>query len=168
MNKSIPPKIESAQKDDLPSILEILNHEIINGTANYDYDTHDLSDLSKWWSDRTSKDLPVLIAKEDGVVMGYATYGQYRQKRGYQYCVEHTVYVHHLYRGKGIGLLLMKALIEHAAHSGMHTMVAGIDAKNSSSIRFHESLGFEMAGVLPEVGYKFGSWLDLAFMVRKL
>ncbi len=82
--------------------------------------------------------------------------------------VEHSVYVHPGHQGKGIGRALMKALIAEARRIGKHVMVAGIEAQNSASIHLHETLGFVTTGQMPQVGTKFGRWLDLTFMQLQL
>ena len=69
-------------------------------------------------------------------------------------------------RRRGIGRALVLALLDAAARSGKHVMIAGIDAENVTSIALHESLGFKVVGHFHEVGFKFGRWLDLKFMQR--
>lgn len=78
--------------------------------------------------------------------------------------MEHSVYVRADQRGRGVGIALMTALIGRARAIGKHVMVAGVEADNAASIRLHEKLGFERVGRLPQVGAKFGRWLDLAFL----
>jgi L-amino acid N-acyltransferase YncA len=94
----------------------------------------------------------------------YASFGDWRAFDGYRHTVEHSVYVNKEMRGAGIGKILMLALIEKARQLGKHVMIAGIEANNEASIRMHKKLGFETVGYLPEVGTKFGKWLDLTFL----
>ena len=101
-------------------------------------------------------------------VAGFATFGDFRAWPGYRYTVEHSVHVAEAHRGRGIGTALMRILLERGAACGKHVMVAGIDADNRGSIRMHERLGFVQTGHLEEVGWKFGRWLDLVFMQRRL
>jgi L-amino acid N-acyltransferase YncA len=110
----------------------------------------------------------VLVATEGAAVLGFASYGSFRPWEGYKHTVEHSVYVDAAARGKGVGRVLLSALIDHATASGKHVMVAGIDASNAVSIRLHETLGFITAGTLTQVGRKFDRWLDLLFMQRLL
>ena len=77
--------------------------------------------------------------------------------------MEHSVYVHKDHRGKGLGQAVMRALIDAARAQELHAMVGAIDAANAGSIALHERLGFKPVGTLPQVGFKFGRWLDLAF-----
>ena len=105
---------------------------------------------------------------DDGDVLGYASFGDWRAFDGYRHTVEHSVYVRADARGGGIGEALMEALIQRAKAIGKHEMVAGIEAGNTGSIRLHEKLGFEQVGLLTEVATKFGAWLDLAFLQLRL
>lgn len=118
-----------------------------------------------WLADRERAGYPVLVATDaDGSVLGYASFGDWRAWNGYRHTVENSVYVRADMRGNGIGKALMLDLIDRARAIGKHVMVAGIEARNEGSIRLHEKLGFETAGLLKQVGTKFGTWLDLAFL----
>jgi phosphinothricin acetyltransferase len=103
-----------------------------------------------------------------GTVMGFASYGAFRNWAGYRFTVEHSVYVHAAFRRRRIASILVEHLLRHAGEQGLHLMVGAIDAANTGSIELHRRLGFEPAGVLEEAGCKFGRWLDLAFMTRKI
>ena len=85
-----------------------------------------------------------------------------------KYSVEHSVYIHHESRGKGLGKLLMQKLIDEAIARDVHTMIGGIDTTNRGSIILHERLGFVEAGVIKQAAFKFGQWLDLGFYQRIL
>ena len=97
-------------------------------------------------------------------VAGFAVYGPWRTLDGYRHTVEDSVYVREDRHGLGIGSALLAALVDAARAAGHHVMVAGIDARNAASVRLHERFGFQHAGTLPEVGTKFGRWLDLTLM----
>lgn len=157
-------KVEIATPQHLPAILEIVNYNILNSTAVYDYAPKELADMKAWLQDKQEHNWPVIVAVEDGVVLGYGTYGTFRFKEGYKYTVEHSVYVSHERTGKGIGKILLKELIVKAKEQGYHTMIGGIDADNKDSIVFHEKFGFVSVGLLKEVGFKFNRWLDVQFM----
>ena len=98
--------------------------------------------------------------------LAFATFGDFRAWPGYRFTVEHSVHVRSDCRGQGVGKELMKALFPRATALGKHVMIAGVDAANHASIRFHERLGFEKSGHLREVGHKFDRWLDLVFLQR--
>lgn len=161
--------IRDAQDDDLAAITAIYNHAVEQTTAIWNDSPVDLSNRRAWLADRQRAGYPVLVAISDtGQVVGYASFGDWRAFDGYRYTVEHSVYVRADLRGGGIGMALMQALIQRARAIGKHVMVAGIEAGNTGSIRLHEKLGFKQAGVLHQVGAKFGNWLDLLFMQLKL
>ena len=101
-------------------------------------------------------------------MLGFASYGTFRPWEGYKHTVEHSVYVDAAARGRGVGRVLLAALMVHATVAGRHVMMAGIDASDTVSIRLHEAQGFIVAGTLIQVGRKFDRWLDLTFMQRLL
>lgn len=156
--------IRPATQNDLTAILEIVNYNILNTTAVYDYYPKTIEDMQQWLAERQQAGWPVIIAEEKGSLLGYASYGTFRIKAAYQFTVEHSVYVSHEHAGKGVGKLLLSKLIELAKQQELHSMIGCIDADNKSSIDFHKKFGFTEAGVLREVGFKFNRWLDLQFM----
>lgn len=157
--------IRAAREGDLAAITAIYNHAVEHTTAIWNETTVDVANRAAWLAERTGAGYPVLvIVDEADAALGYATYGPWRPHDGYRHSVEHSVYVAEGQQGRGLGKALMHALIEHARAEGRHAMVAGIDAGNSGSIALHERLGFARVGLLPQVGVKFGRWLDLAFL----
>jgi L-amino acid N-acyltransferase YncA len=156
--------LRPATSNDLGKILDIVNHSILNTTANYSYEIQNLEVQTKWFENKKSKNLPVIVADLDGEVVGFGSYGQFREKIGYQYTVEHSVYVTDNVIGKGVGSKLLTELIRLAKEQGYHVMIGAIDADNAGSIAFHEKFGFVVTGTIREVGYKFDHWLDLVFM----
>lgn len=162
--------IRNATEADLPGILAIYNEVIRTSSAVYTEQEATLADRQAWLAARTAQGYPVLVAEDpaDGSVLGYATFGDFRPWPGYRHTVEHSVYIRADARGRGLGAALIQPLFGLASALGKHVMVAGIDAANPASIRLHERLGFEKAGLLREVGTKFGRWLDLVFMQRFL
>lgn len=156
--------IRNATTEDLPAILSIVNHAILHTTANYLYEPQTLTDQQKWWQDKQNKSFPVLVAQVNNEVIGFASYGTFREKIGYQFTVEHSVYVAPEYINQGIGSKLLSALIELAKSEGYHTMIGAIDAENHDSIAFHEKFGFIKAGLIKQAAFKFDRWLDLQFV----
>jgi len=156
--------IRSATQTDLPEILAIVNHAIAFTTAIYDYDQRTLAAQQSWHNEKMANDEPVIVAEINGKVMGFGTFGIFKPKVGYRFSVEHSVYVNHELTGKGIGRQLMSRLIEIAKSKQIHTMVGYIDTENTRSIAFHRQFGFVEAGVLKEIGFKFGKRLDVMLM----
>lgn len=160
--------IRDAVEDDLAGILDIYNDVVATSTAVYRDTPAQLGDRLEWFRGRRAQGYPVLVACDGPVVVGFASYGDFRSWPGYRFTVEHTVHVRAAQRGSGIGTALMHPLIARAVAQGKHVMVGGIDAENERSLRFHERLGFVRAAHLREVGFKFGRWLDLVFVQRML
>lgn len=160
--------IRQATAADIPAISEIYNHAVANTTAIWNDKLVDVENRLAWLADRQKSNYPVLVAELDDEVIGYASFGDWRAFDGYRHTVEHSVYVRHDRRGAGTGKSLMLALIDAARALGKHVMVAGIEAGNTGSIKLHEALGFSQVGFMPEVGTKFGRWLDLAFLQLRL
>ena len=157
-------ELRDAAHEDLPGILAIVNYNILNSTAVYDYDPKTPEDLQAWYKEKRDMGLPVIAAVENEKVVGYGSYGPFRFKQGYRFTVEHSVYVLNGHSGKGIGRRIVADLIDRAKAAGYHTMIGGIDAENEGSIAFHKKLGFTETGTIKEAGYKFDRWLDLTFM----
>lgn len=156
--------IRSAREEDLPAILSIYNDIILNTTAVFEYRPHTYEMRAQWFEGRVKDGWPVFVAEHDGDIAGFSSMGPFRAWQAYKYSVENSVYVHQLYRGKGIGRLLLAPLIAEAQKKDMHAMIASIEASNQVSLHLHRSFGFEEVAHFREVGYKFGRWLDLKFL----
>jgi phosphinothricin acetyltransferase len=161
-------QVRDAREEDLAGVLAIYNDVIATTTAIFRDEPATLEDRREWWQARAAQGYPVLVAIEDDAVVGFASFGDFRAWPGYRYTVEHSVHVRADRRGSGAGQALMRPLIARARTLGKHVMMAGVDADNAGSIRFHERLGFERVGHLREVGFKFGRRLDLVFLQRLL
>ncbi len=162
------PIIRPAQASDLPAITEIFNEAGVGTTASYALDPVSVDDRRAWWEQRTAAGFPVLVLEDDGEVVGYASYAQFRPLAGYARTMEHSVYVTSNRRAAGGGRMLMQALIDYARGRGVHVMIGVVDGANEDSLAFHRRLGFEESGRLPEVGRKFDRWLDVVFVTRIL
>jgi L-amino acid N-acyltransferase len=157
-------QIISCDKSFSDQILSIINDAILNSTAIYDYHPRTLESMAAWFDAKRKGNYPVIGAvTEGGELLGFASYGAFRAWPAYKYSVEHSVYVATPHRGKGIGKWLLQQIIEEAKTQNYHVLIGGIDSQNSESIALHRALGFQHAGTLPQVGFKFGKWLDLAF-----
>ena len=160
--------IEDAEEGDLPAILAIHNDAVLHSTAIWSVHPVDLANRRAVLEERRAKNYPFLVAKDGSELLGYATFGDFRPHDGYFRTVEHSVYVHKHHHRRGVARRLMPPLFEAARALGKHAMVGGIDASNAGSIAFHQSFGFAIVGRLPEVGFKFGRYLDLLFMQKIL
>ena len=145
-------------------ILDIFNEAIVNSTALYDYNPRAPESMVGWFKAKEGGGFPVIgVVGAVGNLLGFASYGTFRAWPAYKYSVEHSVYVHREHRGKGIGVALVRKLIEAAKQQQYHVMVGGIDVTNTASIALHEKLGFVHAGTIQHAAFKFGTWLDLGF-----
>lgn len=149
---------------DTQSILDIINYNILNSTALYDYKTRDFETQKTILEDKINKGFPIIVAECDGKLVGFGMYSEFRFREAYKFTVEHSVYVSPNEMGKGIGKMIMAQLIIQAKAQGLHTMIGVIDSENKSSITFHEQFGFKSVGIIKESGYKFDRWLDSVFM----
>jgi len=152
------------QTKDTQAILDIINYNILNSTAIYDYNIRTYEQQKAILEDKLNKNFPVIVAECDGKVVGFGMYSEFRFREAYKFTVEHSVYVSKDYHGKGIGKLLLAKLIQLAKKQNLHTMIAVIDAENQSSIVFHEQFGFKTVGIIKDSAFKFDRWLHSVFM----
>jgi L-amino acid N-acyltransferase YncA len=157
-------KLRSYKTEDTQAILDIINYNILNSTALYDYNIRSYEQQKTILEEKINKHFPVIVAIEDHKVVGFGMYSEFRFREAYKYTVEHSVYVDKDHQGKGIGKLLLHELIQLAKGQKLHTMIAVIDAENQSSVHFHEKFGFKTVGIIKESGFKFDRWLDSVFM----
>jgi phosphinothricin acetyltransferase len=156
--------IRPAQTADLSAILDIYNDAVLNTTASWDYETRTSEQHVQWFEQHQQLGLPVLVAVDEaGTVVGWGSLSKFREKIGYQYTVEHSVYVAANHRRQGIARSIVLATVEAARSLGKHIVIGGVDANNEASVRLHEALGFEQVAHFKQVGYKFDRWLDLIF-----
>lgn len=157
-------QIRDATETDIDAILEIYNDVLMHTTAIYNDQPAMREDRIAWWKARVAQGYPVLVAEDAGAVVGFASFGDFRAWPGYRFTVEGTVHIRSDSRGRGIGTALLHAIVDRARTSGKHVMMAGVDAENTASLRYLKKFGFERAGYLREVGFKFGRYLDLVFL----
>lgn len=157
-------KLRPYQTEDTQAILDIINYNILNSTALYDYNIRSYEQQKAILEEKINKNFPVIVAVEHGKVVGFGMYSEFRFREAYKYTVEHSVYVDKDHHGKGIGKLLLYELIQLAKNQKLHTMIAVIDAENQGSVEFHEKFGFKTVGIIKESGYKFDRWLHSVFM----
>jgi L-amino acid N-acyltransferase len=161
--------IGDAEIGDMGDVLELHNHAVRNLDALWTEHEQSLAERKDWFEKQTAAGFPVLVARgKDGRLAGYGSYGPFRARSGYDLSVEHSVYLWPQAQGQGTGKALLIELIARARRAGMHTMIAGIDGQNSVSMGLHKAMGFVEQGLLKEVGFKNGRWLDLRLLVLRL
>lgn len=157
--------VRDATAADLPAILDIHNANIAHSTAIWDVEEVGLDERRAWFDARAAAGHPILVAELDGELAGYASYGRFRPKVGYRHSVENSVYVDERFQRRGVARALLGALLARARAAGtVHVVIAAIESRNTGSIALHEQFGFRIVGELPEVGRKFGLWMDLTLM----
>lgn len=156
-----------ARPDDADAIREIYNAEVLGSTVTFDLRPRSLTEQQEWLEERSGA-LAVVVAEEEGAVVGFASLSLYRDRPGYSTTVEDSVYIRQDRRGAGLGRALLTEIVDVATAQGFHTVMARIVGHHSASIELHGSLGFEVVGVEREVGRKFGKWLDVVLMQRML
>ena len=152
--------IRDATFADLDAINAIYNHEVLHGTATWDYEPWPIERRREWFAARDAT-TPTLVTEADGRVVGYAFLSEFRPRPGYRHTREDSVYVLESMRGQRVGDALLAALVERARVLGVHCVIGIIEATNAASIRLHLNHGFDDAGTMREVGRKFGRWLDI-------
>jgi len=157
-------QIRDAVQADIDEITAIYNEILATSTAIYNDRPAALEDRFAWWNARLDQGYPVLVATDNKHIAGFASFGDFRSWPGYRFTVEGTVHIRSDLRGRGVGSLLLQALILRAKMAGKHVMIAGVDSTNTASLHFLERSGFERAGHLREVGFKFDRYLDLVFL----
>jgi L-amino acid N-acyltransferase YncA len=155
--------VRLATLDDAPAILGIYNVEVENHTSTFDLVPRTLDEQRRWIAERSGA-FSAVVASLDGHVVGFASLSPYKERPAYRTTVEDSVYVSRRHPRMGIGRTLMDHVIDIAADSGFHSIVARIEAGGTPSRRLHEACGFELVGIEREVGRKFNRWLDVAIM----
>jgi L-amino acid N-acyltransferase len=143
-------------------ILAIFNDAILHSTALYDYEPRSLDSMTAWFENKQRGKFPVMgVVADSGELLGFGSYGMFRAWPAYKYSVEHSIYVAAKHRGRGLGKLLLQEIISSARQQDYHVLIGAIDSQNAASIQLHKRFGFQHAGTIRQVGFKFGSWLDL-------
>jgi phosphinothricin acetyltransferase len=162
-------EVRDATEADLPAIQAIYAHHVLHGVASFEETPPSIDDLRGRLASVLSYGLPYMVAGIDGAIAGYCYATPYRPRAAYRNTIEDSIYIDNAFRGRGIGRVLLKALIERCEAGPWRQMVAVIaDGGSGGSLSLHRSLGFEMAGTLKAVGFKHGRWLDTTLMQRAL
>jgi L-amino acid N-acyltransferase YncA len=159
------PEIRPATEADLPFVTQIYQHAVLYGTATFELVPPDLAEMTRRFHALMEGGYPYLVALLDGRVVGYAYAGAYRPRPAYRFTVENSIYLDPASHRRGIGLQLMQRLIAESEARGYRQMIAVIgDSANAGSLGVHTKTGFTMIGTHPNVGLKFGRWLDIVMM----
>lgn len=159
--------IRKAVINDLPAITDIYNDEVINSVATFDTKPKTIKEQQEWFIQHQHNN-PVLVAEENGQVVGWVSLSQWSDRCAYADTAEFSIYVHKNHRGKGVGRHLLAAIIEEAKRENLHTIVARIESSNDAIVHLCKIMGFSHVGIMKEVGRKFNRLLDVVIMQRIL
>jgi L-amino acid N-acyltransferase len=159
--------IREAGPSDAAAIADIYNQAVLHTTATFDTVAQSADERLAWLSSHGPAH-PVIVAEEDGVVLGWGSLSRYSARPAYARTAEMSTYVDEASRGRGVGGALAAALLERGTAAGLHVLLVRICTENEVSLAMYERLGFEHVGVLREVGEKFGRLLDVAVFQKVL
>ena len=160
--------IRDAVEGDIPAITEIFNSVIDSSNSVYREERVPESERLAWFHEKREHGFPIIVAEDNGAVIGYGGYGTFRAAQGYRLTVEHTIHIDEAHRGKGLGKTILAELIKRATDAGFHVMLGAIDSGNEGSINLHEKFGFIECARIKEVAIKHGKYLDLVFVEKIL
>ncbi|MBI1361257.1 MAG: GNAT family N-acetyltransferase [Alphaproteobacteria bacterium] len=162
--------IRAASPEDIPAITAIYAHAVSNGTASYELTPPGEDEMARRYAALAGSGYPYFVAERTGEVIGYAYAGPFRPRPAYRFMAENSIYLAPDMQGRGVGRRLLVHLIEELEQLGFRQVVAviGDGRRNQASVRLHEAMGFQQAGVIEGSGFKFGRWLDTLLMQKTL
>lgn len=165
----MPLVIRPSQDSDIPAITAIYAHAVLHGTASFELEPPSESEMARRRATLLADGFPYLVTEKNGEILGYAYAGQYRPRPAYRHAVEDSIYIAPDRQGQGIGKALLAELVTICEAKGFRQMVAVIgDSQSLGSIATHRACGFVPSGVVQNVGFKHGRWLDQVLMQRPL
>ena len=160
-------RIRIAEREDLARITEIYNYYVLNTPVTFDVEPYTVERRETWFSQFAATGrYRLLVAEENGIVMGYAGTTRFRPKAAYETTVETTIYCAPESTGKGIGKLLYAALFEALQGEDIRRFVAGYALPSPASEVLHRAFGYKLVGVFSENGRKFGKYWDVCWTER--
>ena len=161
-------RIETISEKDLRSAHKIYNYYITNSYANFEEKKITFKEFYTNYKNIIGKKLPYLVAIYEEKVVGIAYLNQFREKSGYRFSFENTIYIHNNYIKQGIGTKLLKALIDLSKKNKKIKLIIAVisSIESQSSIKIHKKLGFKNAGLLKKVGFKKNKWIDSIFLQK--
>jgi phosphinothricin acetyltransferase len=161
--------IRDAAESDMAEIQTIYAAHVLEGLASFEETPPSVAEMIARRATVLALGLPYLVAEADGRVVGYSYAGAYRTRPAYRHTIEDSVYVQTGEYGRGVGTMLLAALIKRCEVGPWRQMVAIIgDSGNAGSIALHDRFGFRMVGTLTNVGFKLNRWVDTVLMQREL
>ena len=161
--------LRDATEADAPAVQSVYAHHVLHGLGTFEEEPPSPDEMAARMRAVLARGLPWLVAEDDGRLLGYAYAGPYRDRSGYRFTAEDSVYVSPDAQRRGAGRALLSGVLERCTGLGLRHMIAAIgDSGNAASIELHRACGFEVCGTLHAVGFKHGRWVDVVFMERTL
>lgn len=163
------PIIRPSRDEDVPAITAIYAHHVLHGTGTFEVDPPTETDMATRRADVLAKNLPYLVAEDDGRVIGFAYCNWFKPRPAYRFSAEDSIYMAPDLHRKGLGRALLAELAARAESGGVRKLIAVIgDSANAGSIGVHRSVGFTHVGLLKSAGWKFDQWRDIVLMEKVL
>ena len=157
------------EEKDITDVLEIYNYHIINGLNNFEEELISYPNFKKICNKILNEKLPFIICLKNNQIIGFSYLTKFRNKSGYRFSFENSVYIHYNFMGMGIGNLLLKELIKSCSKNlNIKTIIAMISKNSIASIKIHKKNDFKIMGSLKKVGFKKNKWLDVIYMQKNL
>lgn len=160
-------KIRVCEERDVAAICDIYNYYIENTVITFEEVTVPVAEMSRR-VESYGKYFPWFVCEVEGAVVGYAYASKWKERAAYKHSVEISVYVHQARGRNGYGKALYSVLFAALTDLGIHVVIGGIALPNAASIALHESFGMHKVAHFPEVGFKFGRWIDVAYWQKVL
>jgi L-amino acid N-acyltransferase YncA len=159
--------VRRARPDDAPAFAAIYGPIVSETTISFE-EVPPSDDAFRARIAAIGETWPWLVAEVAGEVLGYVYASGHRERAAYRWSVDVAAYVRADARGRGVASTLYRVLFRVLARQGFHRAFAGITLPNDASIALHRGAGFELVGVYPEVGFKFGAWRDTSWWQRPI
>ncbi len=159
--------LRTANRSDVPAMLAIYAPYVLTSTATFEYDPPSEAEFYRRYDEFTAQ-FPWLLWEEDGEVLGYAYGCPGGSRAAYSWCVEPVIYLRPEAHGKGIARKLYAALEAILREQGYQVLYSHICDENKASLRFHEKAGYHFRAEIPNCGFKFGRWMGLIWMEKRL
>lgn len=166
-------RVRDAAPDDAPALAAIYGHHVLHGVGTFEEAPPSPEEMTRRLEAVRARGLPYLVAEAEGAeaegILGFAYASLFRPRAAYRYTAEDSVYVAPGQMGRGVGRALVGTVVARCEAMGLRQLIAVIGgSENDASIGLHRSLGFEMKGVMPGLGFKHGRWVDIVWMQRAL
>ena len=161
--------IRTSHDKDIPSITAIYAHHVLHGTGTFETEAPSVTDMRTRRTDILSKNLPYLVAEQNGEIVGFAYGNWFKPRPAYRYSVEDSIYLAPDLHHQGLGRALLAELLTRCEAAGIRKVMAIVgDSANAGSIGVHRALGFTPVGTIEACGWKFGAWRDIVIMQKTL